>query len=102
MINLGQKIKWWRQERCLSLERLGELSGTSKSYIWSLENDKDANPTIDKLVALTYALDLTINALINERQNSKGVEEESAWNQLNKLSSNDRKRIFAIIKLFKD
>ena len=39
MVNiLGDKIRDLRKEKKLTLDKLAELTGSSKSYIWELEN----------------------------------------------------------------
>jgi DNA-binding XRE family transcriptional regulator len=40
---LGDKIRALRKEKKLSLEQLAELTDSSKSYIWELENKDDPN-----------------------------------------------------------
>jgi hypothetical protein len=40
---LGDKIRALRKQKKLSLEQLAELTDSSKSYIWELENKDDRN-----------------------------------------------------------
>jgi len=35
---LGEKLRRLRKEKGYSLDKLAELSGSSKSYMWELEN----------------------------------------------------------------
>jgi transcriptional regulator with XRE-family HTH domain len=46
---LGDRIRALRKERGLTLDQLAELSGSSKSYIWELENKNPPRPSADKL-----------------------------------------------------
>jgi transcriptional regulator with XRE-family HTH domain len=47
--SVGQQIKETREELGLSIYRLAELSGVSRSYIYYLETGKRKNPTIETL-----------------------------------------------------
>ena len=44
---LGDKLRALRQQKKLSLEQLAELTESSKSYIWELENKDAPNPSAD-------------------------------------------------------
>ena len=46
---LGRKIKNLRDEKGYTLEKLAELSRSSKSYIWELENKSPPRPSADKI-----------------------------------------------------
>jgi hypothetical protein len=45
---LGDKIRALRKQKKLSLEQLAELTDSSKSYIWELENKDDPKPSAEK------------------------------------------------------
>ena len=44
----GQKINEERQRLKLTLEELGEKVGSTKAYIWELENKKTARPSAEE------------------------------------------------------
>ena len=69
--NLGDKIKTHRKAKGLSLDSLAKMTNTSKSYIWELENKKHNNPTADKLIKISQALDVTIDYLLKTRIDEK-------------------------------
>ncbi len=46
---LGDKIRALRKQKKLSLEQLAELTDSSKSYIWELENKDDPKPSAEKI-----------------------------------------------------
>jgi Predicted transcriptional regulators len=50
--NFGQFIKTLREERGVSLEKMGADTGLSKSYINRLENSTRDNPSLDSLARL--------------------------------------------------
>ncbi len=45
---LGEKIRALRKQKKLSLEQLAELTDSSKSYIWELENKDDPKPSANR------------------------------------------------------
>src|SRR3982751_5123569 len=63
--SLGEKIHRLRKEKGLSLEKLGELTDSSKSYIWELENKNPPRPSAEKIARIAAALDVTADYLIN-------------------------------------
>ena len=56
---LGDKIRRLRREQKLSLDALAAAVGMSKSYLWELENNDDANPTMEKLASIAAVLNVT-------------------------------------------
>lgn len=62
MLNL-QKI---RLDKNLNISQLSRLSGVSRAYITQLDREIYQNPTIEVLVKLCKALDVSPNELIKE------------------------------------
>lgn len=96
---LGKKLKDLRKKKKLSLQKLGELTKTSKSYIWDLENRPGhANPTADKLYLLSLALDVTIDYLIDPMaKQSQEVLQKAFFRKFLRLPDRDKLRIEKII-----
>lgn len=96
---LGNKLKALRKGKKLSLEKLGSLTKTSKSYIWALENQAGhANPTADKLYLLSVALDVSIDFLIDPMCHSaRAAGNKVVIRKFNKLGDKDRDRVEQII-----
>ncbi|MEH6759521.1 MAG: helix-turn-helix transcriptional regulator, partial [Parasphingorhabdus sp.] len=46
---LGEKIRTLRKAKGYTLEKLAELSESSKSYIWELENKNPPRPSGEKI-----------------------------------------------------
>ena len=61
----GARLKALRAERDLSLDVLAELSGVSKSYLWSLEHGKNV-PTVDAAGKIADALGVRLSYLLGE------------------------------------
>ena len=55
---LGDKIRALRKQKKLSLEQLAELTDSSKSYIWELENRDTRKPSGEKLTRIAQALEV--------------------------------------------
>ena len=70
MATLGEKIRKFRQEKGLTLEQLGEMSGASKSYIWELENRNPPRPSAEKISRIAASLGLTAEFLLDEKRES--------------------------------
>lgn len=51
---LGEKIQKLRKAKGLTLDRLAELTESSKSYIWELENKSPPRPSAEKAVPHCY------------------------------------------------
>lgn len=99
--SLGEKIRKHRKEKSFSLEKLGEMTDTSKSYIWELENRSSCNPTADKLAKIAQALGVTTDYLTNDDADiSSSMLEEAFFRKFSKLSEPDKKKIEQIIELW--
>jgi transcriptional regulator with XRE-family HTH domain len=70
---LGDKIRRRREEKGYTLEKLAELSESSKSYIWELENKNPPRPSAEKLAKIAVVLGVTGDYLIGATETA-GVE----------------------------
>lgn len=62
---LGTKIRDLRKEKGYTLEKLAELTESSKSYIWELENKDPPRPSADKVARIAAALGVTTDYLVD-------------------------------------
>ena len=60
-------LKAERELRGLSLADIGERTGLSKSAISKLENNEDANPTINTLTKYADALGMVLGIVLTEK-----------------------------------
>lgn len=67
MSNLGRKIRELRKAANLTLDELAEKSGSSKSYIWELENRPATRPSAEKLARVAEVLGTTLEFLLDDR-----------------------------------
>ena len=61
-------LKAERELRGLSLADVGEKTGLSKSAISKLENNEDANPTVNTLSRYAEALGMTLAVTLTEQE----------------------------------
>jgi len=64
---LGTKIKELREKKQYTLEKLADLTGSSKSYIWELENKAPPRPSAEKISKIAHHLGVTIEYLLDEQ-----------------------------------
>lgn len=62
-----QLLKAERELRGLSLADVGVRTGLSKSAISKLENNEDANPTVNTLTKYADALGMTLGIVLTEK-----------------------------------
>jgi XRE family transcriptional regulator, master regulator for biofilm formation len=60
----GKKLKELRRKNGLTLSRLSELSGISKSYLSLIERDIQKNPSLDILQRIARNLDIEVGDLV--------------------------------------
>lgn len=62
---LGTKINELRRKNGMTLEALAAATGSSKSYMWEIENKDVARPSAEKLDRIAQALGVTAAFLID-------------------------------------
>lgn len=60
---IAARMKELRAERKISLQELADRAGTSKSHIWSLEQGRSRNPTIEMALSIANALGVSFDYL---------------------------------------
>ncbi len=101
---MGDKINALRKQRGLSLEQLAEMTGSSKSYLWELENRNDPNPSIDKVGRLAVALDVTTEFLLSgpESKPDEKVADEAFFRKYQSLPDPEKKKLRKILEAWED
>lgn len=100
---LGEKLRDLRKERGLTLEKLAEQAGLSKSYLWELENRESQRPSAEKLTALGDALGVSTSYFLEE--DARGPEErhldEAFFRGYQKLDADAKEQLRKILNTFK-
>ncbi len=65
---IGEKIRAQRKRLKLTLEQLAEMTGSSKSYIWELENRTVVRPSAEKLARIAEVFGVTMEFLLNDEK----------------------------------
>lgn len=72
---LGRKVHTLRRQKGLTLEQLAHATGSSKSYMWEIENKPVARPSAEKLNRIAEVLGVTSEFLVDEEQRDPTVQE---------------------------
>jgi transcriptional regulator with XRE-family HTH domain len=98
---LRDKLREHRKRIGLSLDELAIRSGTSKSYLWELENRDVTKPSAEKLIRIASELDVTVEYLLDE---GAGLDDqqvkEAFFRKFSSLSQDDQERIRDMINIW--
>lgn len=72
---LGEKLRALRKAKGLTLDQLARETGSSKSYVWELENKEAARPSAEKIAKIAALLGVTAEFLLDESRTQAGPEE---------------------------
>lgn len=99
--SLGQKIKALRQELGFTLDKLAELTDTSKSYLWELENREERKPSGEKLTRIAVELGVTAEYLLNDAaEPDEDVLRQAFFRKFDRLVDSDKDKIEQMIELW--
>ena len=97
---LGDKIRDQRKAKGYTLDKLAELSDSSKSYIWELENKNPPRPSAEKLSSIAGALGVTVDYLIgSDEQTLVEAEDTAFFRQYSGLPEETRRQIREMAKI---
>ena len=101
---LGEKIRLLRKKKGYSLDKLAELTESSKSYIWELENKNPPRPSADKLTKIASKLDTTIEYLLDSMEaiSSEDATDAHFYRQYRKMDPTTKSKIRRMVKLWGD
>lgn len=78
MNEFRKRVREKRKELGLTMEQLGKLAGTTKSYIWEIENREDLKPSINVVSSICRALDQSIDYMYTGKIGDK-LSEFAKW-----------------------
>ena len=101
---LGEKLRAQRNLKKLSLEQLAELTESSKSYLWELENKDAPNPSVDKLARIAAVLEVTPEFLLSESVASpdEAVVDEAFFRKYKRLPEAEKRKIRRILDAWEE
>ncbi len=93
-MSFGKKIKDLRTSAGMTLDQLAQATGSSKSYIWELENKNPPRPSAEKLSAIATALGVTVDYLLGaDDQTLEEAEDKAFFRQYSSLPESTRRTI---------
>jgi len=100
--SLGDKIRRLRREKGLSLEKLGELTDSSKSYIWELENKNPPRPSAEKIAKIAGVLGVTADYLVDTREAvpDASVVDDAFFRKYRNMDASTKEKIRQIVELW--
>ena len=101
---MGDKIRTLRKQKKLSLEKLAELTDSSKSYMWELENKDDPKPSADKVAKIASVLEVTSEFLMSESDASPDdtVIDEAFFRKYKSMPDETKKKLRQILDVWDD
>lgn len=99
---LGEKIRELRKDKKLTLEKLAEMTGSSKSYIWELENKAPPRPSAEKLSKIAEQLGVTIDYLLDDqnRINEDEAVDAQFYRKYKNMTSETKDKIRQMVNLW--
>ena len=104
--NFGEKLRKRRNDMGFTLNGLAKKIGSTKAYIWQLENKKPAKPSGEMLIKLAKALEISAEFLIDDT-NSEPTDSQvriamARGADSRGLSQNDLDRLFKAVDIGSD
>lgn len=100
--SLGKKIRQLRKQKGYTLEELADLTESSKSYIWELENKDPPRPSADKVAKLASVLGVTVDYLMSKSQSppSDTVLDAAFFRDFQELDETTKEKIRELVKVW--
>lgn len=101
---LGDKIRAARTALNMSLDQLAISTGSSKSYVWELENRDNPNPSAEKLSKVATALGVTTEFLRegDEISADEEVKDLAFFRRFQGLDPKDKDKLRKFVELWDD
>jgi transcriptional regulator with XRE-family HTH domain len=100
--SLGEKINTLRKQKGYTLEKLGELTDSSKSYIWELENKNPPRPSADKIARIAAALGVTSDYLVDASESTpkQDVVDQAFFRKYRSMDPDTKERIRQMVEVW--
>jgi transcriptional regulator with XRE-family HTH domain len=99
---LGSKIHALRKVKGYTLEKLAELTESSKSYIWELENKNPPRPSADKVAKIAAVLGVTSDYLVDTSETVQLADaaDEAFYRKYRRMDSGTKDKIRRMMELW--
>lgn len=95
LLNLGDKIKYYRNLKKLTQKQLSEMSGVSETAIRKYEG-KQRKPKIETIIKIALALEIQPNLLLDTDTNITNLIDHSDYNEI-KADFNSEEEVCAFL-----
>lgn len=97
----GEKIRELRKKNNLTLAALADMAGSSKSYIWELENKNPPRPSGEKLAAIAAALEVTADYLLgaDDAADESNAVDVAFYREYSRMPAETKKKLRQMAKL---
>lgn len=101
---VGEKIRAQRKRLKLTLEQLAEKTGSSKSYIWGLENGPAVRPSAEKIARIAEVFGVTVEFLLDdEKQEFSDTDADLVFfRRVSRLDTTKRAQLEKFLKAIDD
>ncbi|WP_296710637.1 helix-turn-helix transcriptional regulator [Rhodoblastus sp.] len=102
--SFGQKIRDLRKAKGLTLDQLATLTGSSKSYIWELENKNPPRPSAEKIVKIAEVLGTTSDYLMDASgaENKESADDLAFFRKYRTLDDSKKDTIRQMLDIIKN
>jgi transcriptional regulator with XRE-family HTH domain len=99
---VGDKIRELRKQKGYTLEKLAELTGSSKSYIWELENKNPPRPSAEKVARIAAVLGVTSDYLVDptEKTDVADATDQAFFRRYRKMDAATRDKIRRMVDMW--
>jgi transcriptional regulator with XRE-family HTH domain len=99
---LGKKINELRRQHGYTLEKLAELTDSSKSYIWELENKEPPRPSAEKVSRIAKVLGVTSDYLVSTTRAApdKDVLDQAFFRDYQGLDEPTKEKLRDLVKVW--
>jgi len=101
---LGDKIRELRKQKRYTIEKLAELTDSSKSYIWELENKNSPRPSADKIARIAAVLGVTAEYLLDQTETVQVADaaDEAFFRKYRRMNPDTKDKIRQMVELWGD
>lgn len=99
---LGKKIRDLRKQGGYTLEKLAELTESSKSYIWELENKNPPRPSAEKVARIAGVLGVTTDYLVSATKAAPGEEvlDQAFFREYQDLDESTKEKLRELVRVW--
>lgn len=101
---IGEKIRAQRKRLKLTLDQLAEKTGSSKSYIWELENRPVVRPSAEKIARIAEVFGVTVEFLLDDGKQdfSESDADQVFFRRVTQLDAAKRAQLEKFLKAIDD